>query len=326
MLADFVRLSAVGVTLSLVLLGAVSGGGSISAAGAGVVLVIAAMFHVTVYVLNDAIDRDLDRTEPRRAGFPLVTGAIPVPVALGVAFGLIPLAVAVDVAWFGPSAGQLAALLGAYAGLVTYDLAGKRCPWPPATDLVQGLGWAALVAFGACANGPATLPTLLTGAYVTAYIMLVNGVHGAIRDLVNDLRHGARTTAIAFGARPSNGGTLLSRALRRYGWGLQGALVGIALLSLPWAVRQGWAAEAVAVTTIGLSLISCALFVRALAAAGDVLRMRVVGAAHLVVSFVPAAGLASLNRGPIWLAAGALVMALPLVANPWVRANLSRRP
>jgi 4-hydroxybenzoate polyprenyltransferase len=326
MLADFVRLSAAGVTLSLVLLGALSGRGSMSAAGVGVLLVIAAMFHATVYVLNDAVDRDLDRTEPRRAGFPLVTGAIPVPVALAVALGLIPLAAALDLAWFGPSAGQLAALLCAYAGLVTYDLVGKRCRWPPVTDLVQGLGWAALVAFGAYANGPPTPATLLTGAYVTAYIVLVNGVHGAIRDLVNDLRHGARTTAIAFGARPSNGGIRVPRALRWYGWGLQAALVGIALLSLPWAIRQGWAPEAVAGMTIGLSLFSCVLFGRALAEAGDVPRMRVAGAAHLVVSFVPAAGLATLNRGPVWLAAGALVMALPLLANRWVRANLSRGP
>jgi hypothetical protein len=118
--------------------------------------------------------------------------------------------------------------------LAAYNLYGKRCPLPPLTDFVQAVGWCALVLFGAFAYAPtAHADTTWLIAYVFVYVLLINGIHGGVRDLANDLEHQARTTAIWLGARPVHGsGAKLTVSLTAYGFVLQGAMVTLAVIGL----------------------------------------------------------------------------------------------
>jgi hypothetical protein len=71
--------------------------------------------------------------------------------------------------------------------------------------------------------------------------MLVNGVHGGLRDLANDHRRGARTTALWFGARAGSA-IRVSPLLAWYALVLQVGLTGCALAAwhaLDYGSRTG---------------------------------------------------------------------------------------
>ena len=197
----FIRFSALGATAILPLLGAASVAPRIEPALLLGLLAAALLFHCFAYVLNDVIDLPIDRLEPQRATFPLVRGMVSPAQALAFALAQVPLAFALT-AWLGGGPAAFGALALAFALMTVYNLWGKRAPFPPLTDLAQGLGWAALVVYGAALAGPPTPLTAALAAFEVVFILLINGVHGPLRDLANDLRCGARTTAILLGARP----------------------------------------------------------------------------------------------------------------------------
>lgn len=225
-----IRVSAFGFTGLLPLMGAASVASAWSAVQTAWLLAIALAFHVFAYMLNDVVDLWVDRSEPLRADSPLVRGELRRTHALLITWLQVPLAFVL--AW---AAGAGAAALGwlavAFVAMTLYDIYGKRCPWPLLTDAVQAAGWCTLLLLGATFFG--TAPNAATGwlaSYVFLCVMLVNGVHGSLRDLANDHRRGARTTALWLGARPGTGsGVRVSPALALYALGLQMGLVVCAL-------------------------------------------------------------------------------------------------
>lgn len=224
-LAALVRFSALGGSVILPLLGTATAAGGVSVRGVALATAVGVAFHVFAYVLNDLVDLPIDRTDPRRAASPLVTGAVTPGAALVLA--ILMLAVAASVA-AQAGASALAAVAAAALGLGVYDLFGKRTPWPLLTDIVQALGWGSLVLAGAwLAGGPSPLSVALAG-YVVVFIVMANGVHGAIRDLPNDARHGVRTTATMLGATVApDGRRVIPRRVMGYAWTLQAALLVI---------------------------------------------------------------------------------------------------
>src|SRR6185295_17007594 len=104
--------------------------------------------------------------------------------------------------------------------------------FPPATDMIQGLGWGTLALMGALVGGGRlSWLAVLAAAHGCGFLFLINGVHGGLRDLGNDLACGMRTTAIYFGAQPlASGGARSSRALQTFAWLAWTLLVG------PWAL------------------------------------------------------------------------------------------
>jgi 4-hydroxybenzoate polyprenyltransferase len=321
-LYHFFRVSALGATATLPLLGAASVDRELTGRRAAGLLAVAAAFHAFAYVHNDLCDLELDRTQPRRAFYPLVAGRISPAAARAVALAAIPLAFALDVLLVRPHAltpsrphARQFHLAAAFALLAAYNRWGKRCPLPPLTDLLQGAGWAALLRYGAVASGRA--PTALTGllaAHEILLIVMVNGVHGALRDLENDAARGARTTAILLGAGAGEGGALrVPPALVAYAGALQAAL-----LALPaWAAAgnlAGHGPREQAAAGVGVGAISAAIVgvLRAAAAGGASAEA---GMAHLVLLLsAPVALLAPGLRPP---ARAALLAAhlLPLLSN-----------
>lgn len=225
-IAQLGRTSLLGVTFVYTLQGAASAPEPAGAPRLLLALLAATAAHLAVYAWNDVADLAIDSTEPRRAPSPLVRGTL-TPRQVVVGAGAAAAVALVLAALAGGAA--LLAMAATLALLGAYDRWGKRASFPPLTDAVQGLGWAALVTFGATAAGAVGAATAWLGAVVVVQILLVNGVLGALRDLANDARHGARTTALLLGARPAADGARLPAAVWVYAVLLHLAQVGLLL-------------------------------------------------------------------------------------------------
>lgn len=297
-----------------------------SAATVAVVLGVGLAFHIYAYVLNDVVDLPIDRTEPRRAEFPLVTGRVGRGQALAIAVAGVPLGLGLA-ALHRPD-GSMGVLAAAYASMAVYDVWGKRSGTPFLTDLVQGLSWATLLWWGALAAGR---PSALTGwlaASLVVFILLANGVHGSLRDLENDLRCGGRSTAIVLGARPlPGGGVATTGTLTAYAAVLHALVVlsvGAAVVTDPRA--SGITVVAVAVLAVGAS----ALARRAWAARGDGWLMRRLGMLHLAMLLLLPLVAVAQHFSTALVVVLLIGVVAPIAANSWLpaalRSLLSARP
>ena len=333
--AQLCRLSVVGVTLLIIALGICTG--AVPAPAFDMVmeaLGVGLLAHVFIYVLNNVIDLPIDRTDPRRQTTPLVSGRIGADVAwaLVIAAGTSALLAAALV-----KSEAAPYFIAAMTLLAVYDVFGKRLAVPFAMDVIQGLGWAALVLWGADLVGGPTRATFALVVYVTVYIAFVNAVHGGLRDLENDRRHGARTTPILLGAtRGPDGCVGVPPILIRYARCSQLALVACAVGSVlvlgeyPIAARVVVASFAGFVSAIGYVILRGALN-------GDTTSKKSLsrGTIHIILQLAVALVLV-LDRAPWWLVAVALVTYLvPWAvgghlstamhdARAWIRVSRSR--
>lgn len=311
------RLSASGASLVLPLLGAASAAGGLTGRRAARLLAVAGAFHAFAYVHNDVCDLEIDRTQPLRAAYPLVRGAIGPRAALAIAGACGAAAFALDGAGRGKGGGGRRALLAAALGLMgAYNQWGKRCPFPPLTDLAQGLGWAALIGYGAAAaGGRPTRLTALLATYEVLLILMVNGVHGALRDLGNDAARGARTTAIMLGASERPGGGLaVPPALAAYALALQAALLALPLWGAAANVAGHGAGELRAARA-GVGAVAALTAALLGAAARGGARPADVGMLHLILLLTAPVALAAPGMGRGARAATLLAHTLPLLAN-----------
>lgn len=201
----FIRLHFVGFVMVWCLLGGWSANNNIGLEAILSILLVAFLFHVFAYVFNDVIDLPVDRTHPDRQDDPLVRGVIKPGTALAVS--LLPIPLSFIWVWYvGVSQYTYWALAAAFVFMAIYDVWGKRSWFPPATDLAQGIGWGAMAYVGAGISGeqPGILTHILF-AYGAFHIFLINGIHGGIRDLENDLSAGRVTTAAFFGIKFEDG-------------------------------------------------------------------------------------------------------------------------
>jgi 4-hydroxybenzoate polyprenyltransferase len=261
-----VRLHQLFFTAVWLLLGAASVRPDLSASELAALLVVMLCFHVYTYVLNDVIDLPIDRTQPQRRDDPLVRGSIRPSTALLIALIQPVLTVPVTM-WLGGGLEAHVTLAFGFAMMGAYNLWGKRCPFPPLTDVIQGFAWGSLAIYAAYALGarPNTLTWLVAG-YVTVFALFFNGIHGSLRDLGNDFVRGARTTAIFFGARPGSGvgDAYVPRAVVVLASLVLAALIGLVGLVMArndfgYSPRE-WAATTAAVA--GLSLYAAILHPR----------------------------------------------------------------
>ena len=279
-LARFLRIDTMGASVTMVLLGAATASSPLTPELVPGLFALAVSFHVYAYLLNDVIDLPIDRTDPRRRQSPLVVGLISRRTALTIALAQIPILVLLTL-WAGGGRGAVATLIVLVLAVSVYDVFGKRFVVPPVTDLVQGVAWAALGWLAAQLVGGATGWTVVLALYFLAFIALANGVHGSIRDLENDRRHGARTTATWFDAQVGPaGGVEVAGEYLIYALLLQ--TVTIFLPFVPTAL--GWEEPRVLIllAMAGASLTATWFLVMA-ARATDRHGQLVIGARHLIL-------------------------------------------
>lgn len=228
--ALLIRFSYLSFTLILPLLGVATVMSELTRRELVVLIGVGVTFHIFGYVQNDIIDLTLDRTQVLRADSPLVQGTIQPWQAIILAHVQIPFALALT-AWLHSDISAYLTLGLAFILGTIYNVWGKRIYFSPFTDLIQGLSWATMVLYGAfVAAEHLTEATGMVFAFITVFILLVNGVHGCLRDLTNDLNHGTHTTAILLGVRPTgNKGLFVPLRFKLYAFALEGILCAILL-------------------------------------------------------------------------------------------------
>jgi 4-hydroxybenzoate polyprenyltransferase len=229
----FIRFPVLGATMILPFLGIFTIVSSISLTRFLGFLGIGLSFHVFAYVTNDVVDLPLDKSEPGRTGSPLVNGYIKTASALIFAIAQIPLSMYFTMLLSGTVWAYLS-LMSSYVLMSIYNLWGKKMQVPIVTDVIQGVGWSFLVLYGfTFGNKSIDLVVIFVCLYIVLCIMMTNGVHASLRDIENDYRHGAKTTAIYLGTIPQEGKPLsLSTALKVYSIILQCGLFVISILSV----------------------------------------------------------------------------------------------
>jgi len=199
------------------------------------ILGVALAFHIYVSLLNDIIDLPLDRTNPARAHYPLVSGVISPVTALIITLLQIPLAAAVIYWQSGPLAAYLAAAV-AFGMMTIYNIWGKRSPVPPVIDVIQGIGFSSLVLFGSALTGDLTTLSWLTFILGILWMVLIN-LLGGLRDLHSDLAFGMNTTPIYFGMHPSGKEETLPSFVPYYGYVLHALMMAGSILVI---IRIGY--------------------------------------------------------------------------------------
>jgi 4-hydroxybenzoate polyprenyltransferase len=225
-LSYFARLSIVGATWMFALTGALISDPQLPWTEAVGLIIVATCFHFFAYVSNDLLDLDLDKTSSLRNNDPLVRGTINIRQAL--MFVLIQLPLSLLFCWIIKS--PLTAILylvTAFILILLYNKWGKTGRFPLVTDMIQGFSWACIFIFGALTGGrPNQVTLLLSVTFIIFYIIMINGIHGSLRDIQSDSAFGVRTTAIALGGKfISPDSAFLSRGLRRYATSLHLILI-----------------------------------------------------------------------------------------------------
>lgn len=277
--ARLVRVFSMGATIVYGLLGL--GLSTVTAGPREIVLVavLGVSFHLFAFPLNDVVDLPIDSTNPRRADGPLVRGLVQPGVMLGLAVAQVPVMAIILLA--GQASGTaFAAWAVAVGGLGAYDVWGKRMRIPVVPDLVQGVGFAALFMMGAHWVAPAQSTAWIVAASVVVYIVQINAVHGGLRDLGNDVAHGARTTPILLGCGVDEGGTpTLSSPMVGLAVVTELAMIGLLVAFAVGSSGIWQAATAIAALLIKLS--ASWIGVRAYMAMADQRRMMALGVWNL---------------------------------------------
>jgi 4-hydroxybenzoate polyprenyltransferase len=226
-IARFLRFEYLAFALMLTQIGAASVTTALPRSVVLGLLAASSAFHVYICLLNDLIDLPLDRTNPGRKNYPLVKGTIQPWQAWLMTLAMLPLIVWITLG-LGGSAVSFAAMAVTLGMMTIYDVWGKRTRVPLLIDLVQGIGFAAMVVFGAGAVGAVNVSTWLLFAWVVVYMMLANFL-GGLRDIQEDRQFGAYTTPISFGITLDETGFTFARRDARYAGALQVAMVVLAL-------------------------------------------------------------------------------------------------
>jgi 4-hydroxybenzoate polyprenyltransferase len=231
-------------------------------------------------------------------------------MALLIALLQIPIAGTIIFWQSGSAAAYLSMALG--LGMMTiYNIWGKRSPFPPAIDLVQGVGFSSLVLYGAALTGGLTPLSWLAFAIGIVWMVIIN-LLGGLRDLHSDLAFGVHTTPIYLGVRPSGREEQIPSFVSYYGYLLQIIMIVGGLVLILWSGGRypDWLRIGLGLVSFlagGLALFFLVTTFRAAARDYDTMvlaGLRYIGtsAAALLVTLLPSL--------PWWAALGVIILFL----------------
>ena len=247
-LPTFLRFEYLSVAVIFPLLGAATATEQLDGFRLLGILGVAIAFHIYVSLLNDIIDLPLDRTNQARAHYPLVSGAISITTALTITLFQLPLAATIIYWQSGPLAAY-AAVAVAFGMMTIYNIWGKRSPFPPAIDVIQGIGFSSLTLYGAALTGGLTPLSWLAFTLGVLWMVLIN-LLGGLRDLHSDLAFGVNTTPIYFGMRPSGKEETLPAFVPYYGYILHASMMAGSILVIFWSGYPVWLAVVLGILSV----------------------------------------------------------------------------
>jgi 4-hydroxybenzoate polyprenyltransferase len=258
MLTTFLRFEYLSVAVIFPLIGSATGTSRLTGFHLLGILGGAFAFHIYVSLLNDIIDLPLDRTNPARSAYPLVSGRISLATALVITLIQIPISAAIIYWQSGSSAAYLSMALA--LGMMTiYNIWGKRSSFPPAIDVIQGIGFSSLVLFGAALTAGLTPLSWLAFALGILWMVIIN-LLGGLRDLHSDLAFGVNTTPIYFGMRPSGSEETVPSFVPYYGYILHVAMMAGGILVILWSDERYAVGLRIALGTVSVLGGALALF------------------------------------------------------------------
>ena len=317
-ISPFFRLSVIGLSWSLPILGLFSTRVVIVPVRIFGLLVVATNLHIFAYLTNDIIDVEIDRHVPRRKFKTLVRGAISKTTATIIAFSQVPLMIVFTFLFDGDWRSVLLILVS--AGLLgIYNLYGKKMAVPILTDFVQGIACAVFVLFGAhFGGGDPTQVTYAAMGFIVVYFMLINGIHGGLLDLPTDSQSGVRTTALWLGASFSPPDTVRAPArLIGYASFLQLSLIPLSLLTLTASPENGsnplaWG------FVLGLNFAALLLFIIPVVMRSSIKTLAKYGILHIVALYLCIQAAVTINQGFLWFIVPMLLYLAPTLLVSWL--------
>lgn len=198
-----------------------------------VLVFVAWGFHMTFYGMNDVTDYELDKVLGRKDDHPLVRGEMSRRTALIITLMHTAGALILELL-SGTTIRLMILLIIALGGVILYDVFSKKNSFPPFTDAIESVGFIALSLYGADKAGDPNALSIILAITFGVFLNFITGSFLGIVDLRGDLKGGAFTTPIWFGARPIENSELsfIPRALSIFGISQVALLVVLNLLPL----------------------------------------------------------------------------------------------
>jgi 4-hydroxybenzoate polyprenyltransferase len=310
----FLRLPMIGFSLGPAIAGAATGVADVRLATLCQVILLAVLFHVPVMLVNDLIDIRIDRVDPLRTGSPLVLGMISARTTWLIAGTSFVIMTLLAFMLFRSPMPAISLLIGLFA-ITVYNIWGKSCPFPIATDFIQGIGWSALGYFGALLAGGAERLTYFLCAALLCYTMLLTA-YGALRDLRADSAEDGFTTVMLLGARVGQAAPVISRRLAAYLFSLHCVLLGISLSLL---LTSHGATKITSSLSLALFFVLLLVAWRASLGVRSENQLHALGAAGITIGFAGIAALSATAHNSFVPAVAFLVFLLPMFVNPAFR-------
>lgn len=268
--------------------------------------------HIFGFTLNDLIDHPLDATVRERRRHPLATGVLRPRTAWLVTAVQVPAALALYGILGGNTPGLAVLILSGLLSLV-YNLWSKwgTLPrWLAEASLAASTGLLSLAA--AMLGGPLAVESCVFALAGALILLLLNSVASGLKDLKTDAEFGARSFALASGARIIDGDqVVIPRALKAYSF----TLVSAVSACLAWLAALYRPAPVIAVLVFTLCLYA-ALHLRMLLGIESFRELRrslplLSGYYHYTALLLVIS-----DRMPGWMLALTLLFALRLLAIP----------
>jgi len=208
-----------------------------------ILFIIGFLGHTFGFVFNDIIDYKIDKTSSEINDRPLISGTISpkkawvfAVICLVSAF-LVAIIIAVNPRMMFttlPNNYIPLIILGASAfSIALYDLISKKFPM---MDILVAIGIFFFILYGASTQ-VTSLSKITPIAWFVCFlgsiqVLFMQIVAGGLKDIENDFKEGAKTTAIRLGVRMKNGLLNISRTFKAVAYGLQFINVSLVFILL----------------------------------------------------------------------------------------------
>jgi len=196
--AKLMRLKAMGVS-TIAIFGALSVNGTLEINHLIVLFAIGVFFNILGFVLNDYIDYDIDIHSNGTSERPLVKGTISRKTALLISFICYIFIFSLPLIFFRDIFSLLILFASVSLGSI-YDCLGKRFL---GSDFILAASIALFCLYGAATVSPHNFSmfSLILCSIIFMHVLFFNIIEGGFKDVDNDRKSGALTTAVRLGVK-----------------------------------------------------------------------------------------------------------------------------